>query len=456
MRRAAAAAVVVGLAICAGGAAGCGDKKRQRRGGDAAPVELVDQPVLGGDAGVGGDDSDEREPNDSGDVASALPVGGGAVRGRIEPDADVDVYRIEVAQPAALAIAVTAVAGVDLVLEIHDPGGAVIARSDRGAANIAEGVPNLGAQPGRYLAVVRKKPAPAARPAKKNKRGKGAAAAAGSGSGSGAGSAATGPAPVYRISVGPAAVVTGATSEREPDDDRGTANDLIPNEPASGYLGWTGDTDVWKLSLEAIAANNELDIEISAIDGVALSLEVADGIGGPLLVRKVPRGLPLIVRGFVPVVPAGAPPYHYLSVRGDRSNPDVAYALKIVPGVPKDTDPEVEPNDAVDRPMPIPADRTTVNARWTPGDVDCFALPADAAARTVEVAIAPPDAADLSAELLIDGAVVGKSELKGLGVAEKLTAPVPAGATAVIRVRGSDASAEGRYAVTVRDLPAAP
>ena len=41
--------------------------------------------------------------------------------------------------------------------EWTDASGTVLARSDRGAARIREGVPNLGVTPGRYLAVVRGK-----------------------------------------------------------------------------------------------------------------------------------------------------------------------------------------------------------------------------------------------------------------------------------------------------------
>src|SRR6185436_14545476 len=74
---------------------------------------------------------------------------------------DVDHYRIDVTQAGALSVMVAGLEGLDVVLEIEDASGNVIARSDRGGARIREGVPNLGVTPGRYTAVVQaKKPAP--------------------------------------------------------------------------------------------------------------------------------------------------------------------------------------------------------------------------------------------------------------------------------------------------------
>ncbi len=149
------------LVVLAG--AGCGKKKRQVRTGDAAPVELVSVAALS-DAGVGKPgEAEEREPNDGADVATPLAPGGGA-HGRIEPDTDPDYYRIDVAEAGGLAVQLAAVTGVDLTLEIEDAGGTTLARSDRGAAGVGEGVPNLGVTPGRYTAIVRKKAAPAKKP----------------------------------------------------------------------------------------------------------------------------------------------------------------------------------------------------------------------------------------------------------------------------------------------------
>lgn len=446
MTRAAVLACALALVACG--------KSRQKRAGDAAPVEVVTQPVLGdAGAGSGAATSDEIEPNDGDDVATLLPLGS-TLRGRIDPETDADHYRLDVAAPGALGVELAAVEGMDLTLEVLDAGGTSLARSDRGGAKTREGVPNLGVTPGRYTVVVRAKKLPV-KPAPAPKKPKKGAPPAPPGAGSGSGSAAPASVnvPVYEITakVGPWA--TGA--EREPDDDRGTANDLIVGDIATGFLGWTGDADVYKLSIEALSAKNYVDLEVSSVDGVALVLEVADAAGKVLMTRKGLRGAPLVVRGFVPLVPSGAPPFHYVTIKGAGSNHEAPYQLRVTEKLPG-PDAEAEPDDTPEHAMPVPPDRTVVHGTWTPGDVDCYALPVEQAARTTEITIAPPGDMDLSADVILDGKSIAKGERPGKGAEEKLVAAVPAGATAILCIRGTDKSAEGAYDLTLADGAAAP
>jgi hypothetical protein len=406
------------LVVVVGLAAACGSgKKRQTRSQDAAPVEPIGLPAH--DApGV----ADEIEPNDNDDAATPLALGA-TIHGRVEPP-DVDHYRIEVPTAGALAVELSGVEKWDLTLDIHDASGTLIARSDRSGPGGKEGVPNLGVTPGRYTAVVRaKKP-----PVKKGQR------------------KPPPPPPVlpYEITAQLQPVAPGA--EREPDDDRGTANDLIIGDQVTGYIGWADDTDVWKLSIEALGARHVLDIEVSAVEASAFTLELLDGVGKSLLVRKAPRGAGLVVRGVMPDVPAGAPPFHYLVLRASPSNPESPYTLRVTEKVPE-PDAEVEPNDTLERPMPFPHDRTVVVGHWSPGDVDHYALAPDAAVRTLEITVEPPEGADLAIELLVAGKPIARSDAKGKGVVEKLTAVVPASAAAVLRVRGADGGREGTYQV---------
>ena len=106
---------------------------RAHRTGSAAPVELVPEPVYidGGKAEPAS--GDEIEPNDGVDTATPLALGG-TVRGRIEPDGDVDHYRIDVTSAGALAVMVSAVDGVDLTLEIEDASGETCSRTATAAA----------------------------------------------------------------------------------------------------------------------------------------------------------------------------------------------------------------------------------------------------------------------------------------------------------------------------------
>lgn len=423
------------LVVCA--TAGCSKKAARKRTGGAAAVEVVTTPVLT-DGGVrGGPATEEVEPNDGDDVATVLPLGA-TVRGKIDPDPDVDHYRIDVTQAGALSVMASGLEAVDIVLELEDASGNVVARSDRGGARIREGVPNLGVTPGRYTAVVQaKKPAaPKKKPAKK--------------------AAPEPPKPYggpYEITA--AMVAPAAGAEHEPDDDRGEANDLIAGDTGTGYIGWTGDADVWKVSVEALSAKNALDIELSAVEGVALSVEIADGVGQPITTRKGPRGAPLVVRGFQPVVPQGAPPFHYLTVRGDRSNPETAYQIRAVAKViPPDA--EIEPNDTPETAVAFPTDRKGLHAHWSAGDVDCFAVPPDDAARTLTVSIDTPNELDLAIDVLVEGKLVAKVDHPGKGAAEKLAAQVPAHAHAVVRVHGADAAGDGAYELVLDEGAASP
>lgn len=419
--------VVSALVACRGGSA-----KPHR--GSAAPVQMIDQPALP-DAGAraGATTTDEAEPNDTDDVATVLALGG-TVRAKIDAEGDVDRFRIDVDKPGALAVMVSGVEQ-DLSLEITDAAGNPLAKSDRGGVRVKEGVPNLGVTPGRYIAIVRAVPKKKPKPV----RGKKPPA-----------EAPAGPGPAYEITA-QLAQPTGNV-EREPDDDRGTANDLILDDPVTGYLGWAGDADSWKLAIEALSAKNAIDVEIAAVDGVALSLEITDALGTTLLERKVPTNQPLVVRGFVPVVPQGGTPFHYLVVRGERSNPETPYQLRVI-ARPIDVDAEIEPDDTPDHAYQIPADRKVVHASWTTGDVDCFALAVSANARTIDV-LANPTQGDLalSLEVLVDGKVAASAAKGGRNAQEKVTAKIPPGARPVIRVRGLEASSpEGKYDVNVTE-----
>lgn len=434
----AALAPALALAACAG-LAGCGKKPTHHRANDAAAVEVVTAPAVP-DGGLAATATEEVEPNDSDEVATVLAPGT-QVHGKIDPDSDVDRYRIDIAQAGTLAVMVEGHDGCDPVLEIADASGAVIARSDRGGVRVREGVPNLGVAPGRYTAIVSAKKPPAAAAAKKR------------------GARRPAPEPAkptggpYEISASLVAAAAGV--EHEPDDDRGEANDLIVGDTGTGYIGWSGDADVWKISVEALSAKNALDLELSAVEGVALSLEISDGIGQPLATRKGPRGGPLVVRGFVPQIAPGAPPFYYLTVRGDRSNPETAYQLRATARLVA-ADAEIEPNDTPETATVVPPDRKSLRAQWSTGDVDCFALaPADAA-RTFDIAIDTPRELDLAIELVIDGKVIEKVDHPGKGAAEKLTATVPPRARAVIRVRGSDAPGEGSYEIAFTESGASP
>jgi len=439
------ASIRIGLAglVALAGVGSCGKPSTHKRPSDARAVEVITTPLWPDAGAPGGPAAEEVEPNDGDDVATVLGIGA-TVRGKIDPDGDVDHYRIDVAEAGVLSVMVDGHDALDVMLEIDDASGTAVARSDRGGPRIREGVPNLGVTPGRYIAVIQAKKPPPPKPAPKKKASKKTAPAQAA-----LPTPPVPPTPIggpYEITARLVAVAAGA--EHEPDDDRGEANDLIAGDTGTGYIGWTGDADVWKVSVEALSAKNALDIELSAVEGIALSVEISDGIGQPITTRKGPKGGPLVVRGFVPAVPAGAPPFHYLTVRADRSNPETAYQIRAIAKVIA-PDAELEPNDTPETAMAFPSDRKSLHAQWSTGDVDCFAVAPDPASRTLEVSIDTPNELDLAIDMFVDGKLVAKVDHPGRGAAERLAAPVPANGHAVIRVRGADSAGDGAYELVV-------
>lgn len=430
---------------------GChGGGSKSHRTGSGAPVELVNE-IKTSDAGHAGT-TEEVEPNDADEVATPLPLGG-TLRGKIEPETDVDHVRLDVDSAGSLQVMLSGVEGQDLVLEVEDSGGTVIARSDRGGVRVKEGIPNLAVTPGRYTLVVRA--VPKKKPARSSRRGR-------------APEPEPPPAPVYELTAqlipavkGPKMEAGGpaptAGIEIEPDDDRATANDLIVGDAVTGFIGWNGDADEWKLSVETLSERNAIDVEVSAVEGLSLEVEIADALGQPLVTRKGAKGGALAVRDVLPVVPPGGAPYYYITVRGAPSNPETTYQLTVRAHV-IGTDAEIEPDDTLEKPYTIPADRTVVHGTWSPGDVDCYALGLAQEPRTVDVTIDPKGDLDVSAELLVDGKPAMDDKGKpvppmnhaGKGGAEKVSALVPPGAHAIVRIRG-EGSAEGAYDVTVAD-----
>jgi hypothetical protein len=426
-------ALLVLLAACHGRGS------KGHRTGSGAPVELVTE-VKAPDAGAVGS-TDEVEPNDADEVATPLPLGG-TLRGKIEPETDVDHIRLDIDKPGALQVMLSGVDGQDLVLEVEDAGGNVIARSDRGGIRVKEGIPNLGVTPGRYTLVVREAPK------KKVAHPKGRSPKV---------DAPPPPAAVYELT---AQMITPPKgSEVEPDDDRGTANDLIVTDTVTGFVGWNGDADVWKLSVETLSDKNAIDVEVTPVEGVALELEISDALGQPLVTRKAPKGSAIAVRDLLPVVPQGGAPFHYITVRGAPSNPETPYNLKVTAHPLRD-DPEVEPDDTPDKPYTIPDNRTVVHGTWTPGDVDCYTIAVSDQSRTVDVEVDPKADLDLAVELLVDGKPALDAKGKplaaankgGKGASEKIATQLPPGGHLIIRVHGdANATTEGAYDIHVQE-----
>lgn len=222
--RVVAAVAVAALAI----GCGKGDSKKIRRDKDAGPpVEAVDRG--GGRARTGGD---EREPNGSDAEATALPLGHYA-RGSLDAETDVDVYRVTVPGTGQLRVVLSGIDEVDLALELRDGNGAVVARSDRGPARTVEGFPGYGVTKGDYLVAVKEfvKPRPKKKTAGKPKGKKAAAIDAGV-----VAEGRAGPSQTYELTV---ELIERPPDlhEIEPDDDTGTAVEVLLADVVRGWIG---------------------------------------------------------------------------------------------------------------------------------------------------------------------------------------------------------------------------
>jgi hypothetical protein len=440
-----ALAVLAALGLLASAACKGGGKERIKRSSDAGPVEEVTSTEQLGrpNARVA-----EREPNERPAEANALPLDA-VGRGRLDAPTDVDRYRIPIDKPGALTVMVSGLAATDLVVELRDSADAVLARSDRGGAKVSEGVGGYPVMPGAYDVVVRSfsKPVKAKAKGKADKGKTGAEEVAAPATGTTAPVVVVEPSEEYEViatftDATSTAVAGGERQELEPNPDAGTASDLAIGEGVGGLIGWASDVDVWKVSTEVLAANNALDFEISAVEGVTLTVEVRDGMSRPQTTRKGGRGRPVTIRGYVPKIPEGTPQILYVAVSGDRSHPQLGYSLKGSARLVGEAE-ELEPNDKPELAQPFSvtgADgdlaTTTLHARWEPGDVDCFAIPTAAARRRVEVTVSVADNGNVAAELLVGGRVVATSD-EPVGKLEHLVGEVPAGAKAVVRVKAA-------------------
>ncbi len=368
----AAVALVVLAAACKGG-----DRKTIARGdGGAPPVQVVDR---GGAVTPPG--APEVEPNGEAATAMALPTAG--ARGVLDGAADVDVYAITSEGARLLDARLAGMAGVDGKLELRDEAFAVIATADRGGAGVAERFPNLSLDRGRYFLVVREV---VHAPKKKAKVDGGVGR--------------VGPSPTYQLTATQAADPP-AGGEREPDDDVGTANEVTLATPVTGYVGWKGDVDAWKLAIDGLADGDGLDVAVTAVPQVALTVEITDAAGRRLVRQTGAAGAPLTLRSIAPRVTPGEPTVQFVLVSGAPANPDATYQLTVGSRL-LELDEEAEPNDTDDRASPLrfgTEDTGTMRGELGPGETDRFALSPSPGPGSLDVVVDPPPGVEVTIAL---------------------------------------------------------
>src|SRR5262249_53509714 len=109
------------------------------------------------------------------------------------------------------------------------------------------------------------------------------------------------PAKGYELVVLPAPFAPG--DEEEPNEAPDHASAVPPGGDASGYFGRRHDDDWLRVSTEGAPAGATLRLELQAVEGVAPSLQVADGAGQALATAVGGKGDELRLRNAPATVP---------------------------------------------------------------------------------------------------------------------------------------------------------
>lgn len=462
-----ALSLIVGLVFCVSGP-GCkkgpgGGAKKIPRDQDAQAVVIVDQ-------------AEERviefiaeiEPNNQ-PPGQTLALQQG-VRGSLDGETDVDIYTVAVSQPGTLDARLSGIDGVDLILELRDPSGAVLARSDRGPAMIIEGIPNARVSAGAYQLVVSEFVKKKKRKRRKKRR-KGEVEPAPEGR--------VGPSPVYELSARWAAEPeTG--HEREPNELPELAAEIVVGDSGQGFLGWSKDVDMWRLSVDGYAAEYSVDLDLTPVPGVTPTLTIRDHDGETLLERKGRKDLGLTIRNLVvarddtaggaggessasEAEEAGEGRFYHVEVRARRSNPLDAYQLHVAARL-LDVGDESEPNDEPATAVELLDPETTGGSgvlspdspsdgvrqgHLTIGDRDHFRVKAGDEPMLLAVTVKPLGDADIELSVLIDGQVAAMIDGGKARASESLAdVPIGAGKVAVVKVAGRGSlGSDARYEV---------
>jgi len=416
--------VLLGVVTACGKSADEDDEpKLSHRSRDAGPaVVFVDRTQTGGLAPV-----EEKEPNSrTSPQPLALP---GAVRGRIDAADDWDVYEVKLPKAGTLSVRLTAVDDADLILEVSDGSGDVLAVSDNGPAKTAEALPNVFVQPGTYHLAVHEF---VKAPSKKKEK---------------APPPRSTPSGTYDLTV-EAFPVPEPGEERERNDQAAFADELLLGAAGRGFVGWRKDVDYWKIALEGMRPDEVLSVDVSALPGVALRLALVDAAGKTLVERKGKTGQPLSLSSVA--IPEKTP-FVFAAVSGDAPNVEERYTIQARVRAAQ-LDEESEPNDTPETASPlgdVPGAESGARVGTLGGtDVDVYRLDPAAAARALSVTVEPPAGLDVELTLLGAGGktLLGPVDVAKKGGAEKIVgAEVPAGATVYVRVRPKGGAAAEPY-----------
>ncbi len=321
---------------------------------------------------------DEREPDD--DLAHAQPLEmPKGVRGTIaltaagaRPDEDWYQWVVAGAGRQVARVELSGVPGIQLGLEALDGDGQKLTASLDGGVGEAQVIPNLSVEAGHtyYLRVRAQaakhggaQPPPPARP--------------------------------YSLLVIAADETLG--EEREPNDVVAQANPL--GADASGLFGRRHDEDWFQLEADAPDAGAPpgatVRLELSAVEGVAPSVRIADAAGRTIAEARGGKGDELRLRNAP--LPAGPALVGLRAESGFSTEARWTLRAQVEPPL---EGAEVEPNDTRATATAVVAGRPVAGFLW-PGDVDVFRLHADGPS-LVRAQLDVPEKVDARLALLAD------------------------------------------------------
>ncbi len=243
------------------------------------------------------------------------------------------------------------------------------------------------------------------------------------------------------------------TLEREPNGQSKEAATLKPDVALEGYMGWPGDVDCYRLDLEAATPTSVFRVEVGAVQEVKTVVRLVDR--QRRVVAQVPEGnvawspgRPVVIRD-VGFDPQSAP--YYVEVRAQKgSNANDRYTIRVVVEQPEAAH-EREPNWKTALAQPLTADRPTDGFVSHPTDWDVFRIDAEAASVATVVVTGIPGV-DVQIERLdATGKAYGTVNEVGAGQPETFPLLSVGPEPAYVRVSSKDKSfsADKGYRISV-------
>lgn len=219
--------------------------------------------------------------------------------------------------------------------------------------------------------------------------------------------------------------------EEEPNDDRAAANQAEAPSGLSGYYGRGHDEDWFRLGVRGgdagVVEGGSVRLELTAVEGVAPGLRIADAAGKTIAEAQGGVGDELRLRN----APMGA----WLVVRADKGfNVDEGWTLAVALEPPV-AGAEREPNNTVATANPLDGASGSIAGFLWPGDADVYRFHADAPG-FLRVEVTPPERVDARLDRLTaaGGSTLRADEGKA-GKSERFEA-LPVSGDVLVRVTG--------------------